>query len=186
MSPTVQALYAQCSDFTPYVRRQTLYKKEVQMYPDVMKWLKEKLTDTYRKKHVIVLDTSQQLLSSALLQNKLHGMFPQYQTYEVHADITGIVYDDHSSMIILVECKLDRINLIELSQLIGYCKVVKPSMAYILSPAGAGPAIKMLFDVYKRLDVLYYENSSGFIRIASWDENKKDIDYSCIIPPGTT
>jgi hypothetical protein len=83
----------------------------------------------------------------------------------------------------LVECKLEKINLQDVSQLLGYSKVALPLASIIISPEGISDSINLLFNVHRRDDILSY-GQDGCIRIARWIESKKDIDMHTLIPKG--
>ncbi len=82
-----------------------------------------------------------------------------------------------------VECKLNSISLKDISQLIGYSKVVRPVFSLILSPAGISSPVNTLINIYKRYDILTYWNNLK-IRIAKWNKTTKDIDAATLIPHG--
>lgn len=82
-----------------------------------------------------------------------------------------------------VECKLDKISLRDLSQLLGYSRVAIPVASIIISPEGISDAINLLFNIHRRNDILSYGDKGG-IRIARWDENKRDINMHTLIPKG--
>jgi len=161
------------------------YENEAAMYPDVIKWLKRILTHSYPDTDVNVYDTSKVILSKFLLEKKLHTAFPYYQTYEIQVDITGVIRSKDFVKLVFVECKLNKINLRDLSQLLGYSKVANPRLSIILSPAGFSDSINFLFNVHRRIDILYY-NKNHFIRIAKWLKTRQDIDYANILPKGST
>lgn len=161
------------------------YRKESEMYPDVQKWFHVFLSNRFKRATVRVYDTSKKVLSKFLSDNKLHTFFPDYQTYEVEVDILGIVIESTTASLAFVECKINRITLRDLSQLLGYSKVAKPLISIILSPKGSSDGIHLLFNVHRRNDILYY-GKDKFIHIAEWLPNKQDINYSRIIPKGSS
>lgn len=160
------------------------YENEAEMYPDVVKWFRKILSSRYPRSGISVYDTSKVVLSRFLFEKRLHTLFPDYQTYEVEVDITGIIRRDDGASLSFVECKLNKIKLRDLSQLIGYSKVVNPETAIILSPAGISDSINFLFNVHRRDDILYY-GKNRFIRIARWLKTKQDIDYANLLPKGS-
>jgi len=72
----------------------------------------------------------------------------------------------------LVECKLGRINLRDLSQLLGYSRVALPLYSIILSPRGISQSLNLLFNIARRNDILYY-SPDRHIFIAKWVEGKR-------------
>ena len=83
----------------------------------------------------------------------------------------------------IIECKIDEISLRDLSQLIGYSKVCLPIFSLIISPKGISKTLHLLFNVWKRYDVLTYSDKRR-VSIAKWLVGGHDIDISSIIPPG--
>jgi hypothetical protein len=163
-----------------------LYKNEKGMYPDVCLWLKKMLQSKFKNAKICVEDTSKKVLSKWLLEKGFHNFFPDYQTYEVEVDVTGVILKPGKEAHLgFVECKLGKINLRDLSQLLGYSKVASPLYSIILSPKGISQSLNLLFNVARRNDVLYY-SANRHIFIAKWEEKKKEIDISTIIPKGAS
>jgi hypothetical protein len=79
-----------------------------------------------------------------------------------------------------------QITLVNLSQLLGYTKVVIPQYSIIVAPQGASDSLLSLLKTFNRLDILQYQDRSGkflrYIAVARWDENSQCIDYGSIIP----
>jgi len=160
-----------------------MYRKESDMYPEVAGWLKHLLTQKFKGSSIIVQDTSKKVLSKFLFEKGLHGKFPDYQTYEIQVDVTGVVDNGKTARLALVECKLEKINLRDVSQLLGYSKVALPLVSIVISPEGISDSINLLFNVHRRDDILSY-GQDGYIRVAKWIESKKDIDMQALIPKG--
>lgn len=154
------------------------------MYSDVSRWFERILSSKFPRANITVYDTSKVVLSRFLFERGLHQFFPQYQTFEIEVDITGVIRRDKDVGLSFVECKLGKINLRDLSQLIGYSKVANPEVSIIMSPAGVSDSINFLFGVHRRDDILLY-SSNRFIRIAKWLETKQDIDYANLLPKGS-
>jgi len=116
------------------------------------------------------LDT---LLRSFIERSGLRSFFtPEYMTYDIKSDITGIVIKKDHAELILIECKLNKISLRNLSQMIGYSRVVKPRYSLIISPKGLSEPLKKLLTIYNRVDILRYGRNRS-IAIAKWDYNRK-------------
>jgi hypothetical protein len=160
-----------------------MYSREEEMYPDVKNWLKWVLAERCRGWEVFVEDTSRTILSKSLRRMGLHVYFPLYTTFEVKVDITGVVRRNEEARLVLVECKLKRITLGDLSQLLGYSLVVSPAASIIVSPEWLSDGLNQLLNVYGRNEVLEYGKTRR-VTIAKWDKAKQDIDYNSIIPKG--
>lgn len=161
-----------------------MYKTERQMYPDVCTWFKRMLLEKYVDSRIHIQDTSRKVLSKWLVEKGLHKLFPDYQTYEIEVDIIGIIEKDDKAFLGLIECKLNQITLRDLSQLLGYSKVALPLYSIILSPQGVSKSMHLLFNVSRRNDVLNY-SSDRHILVGKWNEKRKELDYSSIIPKGS-
>jgi hypothetical protein len=152
------------------------------MYPDVRVWLQGFLKPRFPKSTVVVSDTSRVSLGRFLEQQGLAELFPDYQTFEINVDITGIVKGKHSSLA-FVECKLTTLTLRDVSQSLGYSKVAKPIFSILISPAGISKALSLLLKVYRRYDVLEYAESQRLM-VGTWDTVRKTVDPASLIPPG--
>jgi len=159
------------------------YKLESEMYPPVIRWLNNMLSQKFKQSTIIVEDTSKKVLSRFLFERSYHKRFSAYQTYEIQVDVTGIIDNGETAQLAFIECKLDKISLRDLSQLLGYSRVATPLFSLLISPSGVSEAINLLFNVYRRDDILAY-SSNGLIRIARWDETKQDLDIHTLIPKG--
>ena len=159
------------------------YLSEKEMYPDVMVWLNTYLKHKYRKASVAVYDTSREDLREFLRRRNLSRHFPQSDTFVIKVDITGVIVSGNVYRLAFVECKANSISLRDISQLIGYSKVVIPAFSMIVSPAGVSPPVNKLINIYRRYDVLSYKDDL-LVRIATWNQTSKDIDSASVLPHG--
>jgi hypothetical protein len=115
----------------------------------------------------------------------LTGVPGDWQSWDIRADVLGIVSSKLSTRLAIVECKNRTITLAHLSQLLGYCRVAQPEYAFILSPFGASSMLKRLLQTYGRKDVLEYQHKKGKVPrslvIARWDAVTKNLDYASLI-----
>jgi aldehyde:ferredoxin oxidoreductase len=163
-----------------------MYKNEKEMYPDVCSWFRKLLQDKFKDAEICVEDTSRKVLSKWLLEKGFHTYFSDYQTYEIEVDITGIIRKStNENYLGFIECKIGKITLRDLSQLLGYSKVALPKYAIILSPKGVSQSLNLLFNINRREDILRYSPDNKHIFITTWLEEKKEIDFSTIIPKGS-
>lgn len=95
----------------------------------------------------------------------------------------GAVLGRRAGDIVLVQCKQHRPGLRDVCQLLGYCLVVKPAAALLLSPAPIGDSLAQLLRVHGRYDILEYDRGRR-LRIARWIESRRDIDHASLLPPG--
>jgi len=153
------------------------------MYPHVSVWFKKILREKFKDAKVYVEDTSKKVLSKWLVEKGFHNFFPNYQTYEIEVDVTGIVEKPDETHLGLVECKLSRITLRDLSQLLGYSRVALPLYSVILSPKGISRSMNLLLNIARRNDILYYSTDRHII-IGKWNERRQELDLSSLIPKG--
>jgi len=154
------------------------------MYPDVCAWIRRMLEWKFKNANICVEDTSKKILSKWLVEKGFHNFFPEYQTYEIEVDVTGVVEESGKAYLGLIECKLGRITLRDLSQLLGYSRVALPLYSIIVSPKGISHSLYSLFVVARRNDILYY-SADRHIIIGKWNEKAKEIDMASIIPKGS-
>jgi hypothetical protein len=160
-----------------------MYNSENEMYPDVMNWLNRYLKGHFPKQEIKVFNTSRENLSEFLRENKLSKYFPEFETYVIKVDITAVISSKDKYKLVFVECKLNSISLKDISQLIGYSKVVRPELAFILSPGGISSPVNTLLKIFKRHDILEYIPQHR-VKVAMWDTQRKEIDVSSLLPPG--
>jgi len=153
------------------------------MYPDVAAWLRRTMETAFRGKAVAVEVTGRLVLWRFLQQRGWHGYFPDYATFDIRTDVTGIVHSETAAQLAFVECKLGPIRLRDISQLLGYSRVAKPVLAYIVSPAGISTAVRTLLVTHRRFDVVEYDAGKR-IRVATWNRQRQEIDHSTLLPPG--
>ncbi|MBS7251984.1 MAG: hypothetical protein KIH08_15535 [Candidatus Freyarchaeota archaeon] len=158
------------------------YGNEKEMYPDIKEWLLNLLKSEYKKYDIKVYDTHAQILSKFLVQKNFHIYFPDFQSYEIKVDITGVIIKGDTAKLAFVECKLRPITLRDISQLIGYSKVANPIKAIILSPEDVSDPVSYLFRTLRRYDILAYNKNK--VIIGRWDENRKELITTSIIPKG--
>jgi hypothetical protein len=160
-----------------------MYNSEKEMYPEVFNWLLKHLKGIYPKSEIEVFDTSKINLCEFIRRKNLSIYFSEFETYVIKIDITGVIKYKEKCLLAFVECKLNLISLKNISQLIGYSKVVRPTFSLILSPIGISSPVNKLINIYKRYDILtYYDNLN--VRIAKWNIITKEIDQASLLPPG--
>jgi hypothetical protein len=161
-----------------------MYNSEKEMYPEVFNWLLKHLKGIYPKSEIEVFDTSKINLCEFIRRKNLSIYFSEFETYVIKVDITGVIKYKEKCLLAFVECKLNLISLKDISQLIGYSKVVRPTFSLILSPAGISSPVNKLINIYKRYDILTYWDTLN-VRIAKWNRITKEIDQASLLPHGS-
>lgn len=159
------------------------YNSEKEMYPEVASWLVGYLKHKYSKASVKAYDTSRENLSDFLRHHRLNKYFAEAETYVIKVDITGVIKHREKCFLAFVECKLNPINLKDISQLIGYSKVVLPAFSIIISPAGISPPVNKLINLYRRYDILTYTKTQK-VHVALWNKLTHDIETATLLPHG--
>lgn len=160
-----------------------MYQSEKEMYPEIIAWLSKYLKRLHPRSEIRAFDTSRINLCEFIRRNKLDKYFPEFETYVIKVDITAVIRHKDKCSLAFVECKLNSISLKDISQLIGYSKVVRPVFSLILSPAGISSPVNTLINIYKRYDILTYWKETK-VRIAKWNKRTGDIDVATLLPHG--
>lgn len=158
-------------------------QSEKEMYPEIISWLNGYLKRLHPRSEIKAFDTSRINLCEFIRRNNLGKYFPEFETYVIKVDITAVIRHKDECLLAFVECKLNSISLKDISQLIGYSKVVRPAFSLILSPAGISSPVNSLMNIYKRYDILTYWKETK-VRIAKWNRKTGDIDTATLLPHG--
>lgn len=161
------------------------------LYAPMTAWLQGFLVSHHPRSSVTTLDMSRSSLSRTIKMNQMGKSFPgDWVTWDVHADTVGFVDTGSTVLVALVECKLGPLTLGHLSQLIGYCQVVHPAYAFLLSPPGPSASLSGLLTVFGRTDILTYGSArqgiSRSIVVARWDPVAGQIDRNKTISVGAS
>jgi hypothetical protein len=146
-------------------------------------WLAGFLRQKYRGATITILeDTDRRQLRYPLNDAGLAERFPECSAWEVKVDVVATFQRRKSTNLVFVELKARPISLVDVGQLLGYCRVCHPSSAYLLSSAGISSQLERLLTTYGRTDVLDFGND--VIRVGAWDVGKGEPDWSSMIPSG--
>jgi len=155
-----------------------MYNSEIEIYPDIIEWLKKNLEQKFGRKaeKITVLDTHDSDLSNFIMQLNYQKFFPEFSTYTIKQDITGFIEYADKVELVFVECKNTSLALMHLSQLIGYSCIALPIYSILLSPQGMGTTLNKLLRSYNRADILEFRPQRT-IQIIKWDGKRQDVDY---------
>jgi len=152
------------------------------LYPNIIEWMRKYLKPKYKGAIIEVYDSHSIYLSKLLQRKKLHTNFKDFDTYAIKVDLTAIITDKNKTELAFVEVKSTPITLKDVGQLLGYCRIADPLEAFLISPKGMSTALHNLLIKYGKIDILGFNNKT--IKIARWNIDNNDIDYSSIIPRG--
>lgn len=166
------------------------YPSEMEMYPDVVSWLENRLPTQFRGAEIDVRDTHALPLNQYISRHRLGRYFDLdiWQTYEIQVDVTAFLKHPKWTGMLFVECKNTMISLRDLSQLLGYSRVAQPLRSYLISSVGIGNAPRSLLLTYDRTDVLEYYWERGrqprTIVMGRFDRTSKQLESGTILPRG--
>lgn len=154
-----------------------MYNNEIEIYPDLIVWLDNKLKADFGKKakKITVLDTHDSDLSNFIIKLKYQRFFPDFPTYKIRQDITGFIEYENKVELVFVEVKIGQLKLIDLSQIIGYSCIALPIFSILIAPAGMGSTLAKLLTSFNRTDILEFRPGRK-IKVLKWDKRKQDID----------
>jgi len=156
---------------------------EREMYQPVANWLRHYLNQRFKKAEIWTGDAHAQRVSNILVRESLSRFFLESETYEVKVDVLGVVIYQETGSLAIAECKTKPITLMDLAQIVGYSKVLRPAFAIILSPKGWSAAIEKLINTFKRYDLLEYDDNKKIV-IARWDLKAVTVSYGESLPQG--
>ncbi|MDG7001552.1 MAG: hypothetical protein JRN15_20840 [Nitrososphaerota archaeon] len=158
--------------------------KESDMYKPVKVWLEGFLRSRFRSKWKVQAEIAGHVeLSSVLERIGVSKLFPESACYKVKVDVVGILQRDAEAQLALVECKDEALDVMALSQALGYSRIVRPLFSFLVSPFGLSPPVNSLLKVYRRYDILEYYQDRRLV-LAKWSMRRGDIDYNSINPAG--
>jgi hypothetical protein len=156
-------------------------KREKALYKPISDWLEEYLKNKNPTTKVSVYDVHSVNLSDFLERTRFKKFFLEYPAYKIKVDLVGVIQNKNRCALIFVEVKDTEINLMHVSQLFGYCRIVRPAAAFLISPRSLSKPLKQLLIYFKRIDILEYI-PNYFIRIARWDNSRNAIRIDSVIP----
>lgn len=157
-------------------------KQEIALYPSMLEWLQMYLENKHPKAVIKTYDVHSVDLSDFIQRNNYTKYFPEYATYKIRVDLLGMILENDKCSLVFVEVKDTSLSLINLSQLLGYCKILRPEFAFLISPKGLAKPLGQLLVHFNRLDILEFDKNK-FVRVAKWNPVRNAIEIDSIIPP---
>ena len=160
-------------------------KKEFELYPPMVVWLKNYLEDHYRRRRceIIVVDAHAWTLDSILTQYDVISDYPQVVGLDIEIDVLGIVKFSARSELFFVEAKKTALTLRDLGQLWAYCRLCNPEDAFLLSSHSLGSLDKLLNNL-GREDLLDFGTGKTIkkMKVGVWDVDRATINQSSLVP----
>ena len=156
-------------------------KKEELLYPEIEIWFRKYLEDKYKGYSITTTHkTSRIVLDSYLKSVGLE--IKEAIGLSIKVDIVGLLKKPNETKIVFAEIKDQPLTLSDLGQLWGYTQLINPVESFLISSRGLG-SLDYLFKVLKREDLLFYGiKKEKMMRVCKWDEERKSIDYTTLIP----
>lgn len=156
---------------------------EESLYGPVAHWLGVLLKQNHPRCRVQARDTHRISLNRVIREAQAAERFPQSELWDIKVDVVGMALGRSLTQLILVECKVGRPGLRDVCQLLGYCRVVKPAAALLVSPAPISDRLAQLLLVHGRYDILEYDQGRR-LRLERWVEGRNEVDPASVLPPG--
>ncbi|MBM3235353.1 hypothetical protein FJZ31_03530 [Candidatus Poribacteria bacterium] len=158
------------------------YKQEKEMYPDVCQWLEQFLKSRFQRATIEVCNLSESSLSRFLTTHNMGDLSPEWVTWDIKVDVVGFIQrPNRLTSLAFVECKIVRLTIEHLSQLLGYSRIAIPVFSFLISPLGLSPKLISLLQEYRRLDVLEYHWEKGKrprrVVVAQWDTIARNLNW---------
>jgi len=160
-------------------------QREEELYPGMCEWLATHLQDKYYKEkcEIIITDCHNTFLDKVLIEHDVIKYYPQIIGLKIQIDVLGIVIWKNKAKIFFIEAKKTDFTLVNLGQLIIYCKLCDPEEAYLLTSGDLGSLDKVLVHL-KREDLLDFGSGKKIkkIIVGTWDFKRKKINSNSLIP----
>jgi len=155
--------------------------RESDLYEPMREWLDTYLRDKYRGHEITTVVTNNERLDRVLQR---YGVVNEMANgIDIQIDILGIATNIRGSKLFFIEAKITRLTLRDLGQLWGYCKLVDPAEAFLMTSSDLGSLNKIL-NIFKREDLLDFGNGKTIkkMKIAIWNSTTGAPDLGTIIP----
>lgn len=157
-------------------------RAEHAMYAPVTEWLRRFMASRFPRAEISVEDTHNVSLSRFVQDAGIQRFYPEYQSFDVKVDVVGLVRSARTCSLVLVECKINPVNLRDVGQLLGYSLVVQPAASFLISPRWWSGSLRSLLETYERTEVLRYGKRA--IRVCKWDPDRQAVLQESVFPRG--
>lgn len=151
---------------------------EKDYYNEIEFWLNQYLKDKYQGYEIITTCEGHNHNIDIVL--KKYGIeLSEAKGLNIEVDIIGILKKNDVIKLVFIEVKNTPLTLNHLGQLWGYCQLLNPLEAFLISTKGLGSLNKVLFDL-RRIDILKYGKDKN-MKVVKWDTLRKGVDYTTLI-----
>ena len=126
---------------------------EVETYYPLQVWLKDYIKENYNADS-LVFDSSTTNLNNINFDG-LNEIIEEFDDFDIKPDVVGITYNNKN--LYLIESKVTKLSLEDLSQTIGYSKVIQPIEAFLVSTEEISSNLLFLLDAYP--EILNYNDT---------------------------
>jgi hypothetical protein len=138
---------------------------EKALYEPIGRWFEDYLRANFAG-DIVVHDTSSQYLDKFVAgREELYDLFDFCEEYKIKPDLVGFVIDNKE--LGFVEVKVGELNLKDIGQLLGYCLVAKPTVAFLTSPKN--PSITLIKTLKAYPQLLQYAERKKIL-IGTWKD----------------
>ncbi len=139
--------------------------REVETYYPLQVWLENHIKQNHNSDS-LVFDSSTTNLNNIDFEG-VDEIIEEFDDFDIKPDVIGITYNKKN--LFLIESKVTKISLEDLSQTIGYSKVIQPTEAFLISTEEISSNLLFLLDAYP--EVLKY-NGTQKVKIGKLVSNE--------------
>lgn len=155
--------------------------REVDLYEPMCQWLHTYLQDKFKDHKIITVITNNERLDRVLRRYDI--VKEMANGIDIQIDILGIAYKRKTAKLFFIEAKKNSLSLRDLGQLWGYCKLVDPEEAFLMTSSDLGSLNKIL-NIFKREDLLDFGDGTKIkkMKVAVWNTKTNSPDFSTMVP----
>lgn len=143
---------------------------EKELYEPIGIWFQDYLKEKM-KNEAVVHDTSSQYLDNFVAgREELFDLFDFCEEFKIKPDLVGFIAEKKE--LGFVEVKIGELTLKDIGQLLGYCLVANPVVAFLISPKP--PSITLIKTLKANPSLLYYSKNEKIL-IGTWKGKKVEI-----------
>lgn len=155
--------------------------KEVDLYEPMRAWLDTYLKDKYKGYEIITVVTNNERLDRVL---RAYDVTKEMANgVDIQIDVLGIARTKRAEKLFFIEVKKTKLTLRDLGQLWGYCKLVDPEEAFLMTSSDLGSLNKIL-NIFKREDLLDFGDGKTIkkMKVAIWNIKTNTPDLGTMVP----